>query len=123
MATRLTFMLMPFNERTSLVAGALAAVGASLCCVVPLVLLALGIGGVWIADLTALEPYRPVFVGLTLAFLALAFYQLYLRPRTCAPETACADDRVVRRQRLIFWAVAVVLLALLAVPWLGPLFY
>lgn len=114
---------MPFNERTSLVAGALAAVGASLCCVVPLVLLVLGIGGAWIAHLTALESYRPVFVGLTLAFLALAFYQLYLRPRTCAPDATCADDRVVRRQRFIFWAVTVVLLALLAVPWLGPLFY
>jgi mercuric ion transport protein len=33
----------------SMVAGALAAIGASMCCVGPLVLLTLGIGGAWIA--------------------------------------------------------------------------
>ena len=45
-----------FNFKNSLVAGALAAIGASVCCVVPLVLLMMGIGGAWIASLTALEP-------------------------------------------------------------------
>ena len=44
--------------RGSLVAGVLAAIGASVCCVGPLVLLTLGIGGAWIANLTALEPTR-----------------------------------------------------------------
>lgn len=116
-------MPMPFDQRTSLVAGTLTAIGASLCCVVPLVLLALGIGGAWVADLTALEPYRPIFAGLTLAFLALAFHRLYLTRRKCAPGAPCADDRVVRRQRSIFWVVTAVLLALLALPWSAPLFY
>ena len=50
-----------FRVKGSLVAGALAAIGASVCCVGPLVLLALGIGGAWIANLTALEPLRPWF--------------------------------------------------------------
>jgi hypothetical protein len=54
------------GETTDLIAGTLAALGASVCCVLPLVLVALGIGGSWIASLTAMEPYRPVFVGLTL---------------------------------------------------------
>jgi mercuric ion transport protein len=35
------------NVKGSLVAGALAAIGASVCCVGPLVLLTLGIGGAW----------------------------------------------------------------------------
>lgn len=109
--------------KTSLIASALAALGASLCCVAPLVLLALGIGGAWVTYLTALEPYRPIFVGLTLAFLALAFRRLHLRRRACTSDKTCADDRVVRRQRFIFWVVAAVLLALLAAPWLGSLFY
>lgn len=56
------------NGNGTLIAGALAAVGASVCCVAPLVLLALGIGGAWISNLTALEPLRPVFIGLTLLF-------------------------------------------------------
>src|SRR2546430_1158126 len=57
----------------SLLAAILAGIGASLCCVVPLLLLALGIGGAWIANLTALEPYRPVFIGIALLFFGIAF--------------------------------------------------
>jgi mercuric ion transport protein len=111
------------SAKTSLIAGAAAAVGASLCCVGPLVLLVLGVGGTWIANLTALEPYRPLFMGLTLLFLGLAFRRLYLVPPACAAGTFCADPRTAKRQRLTFWITAVPLLGLLAVPWLAPLFY
>lgn len=104
-------------------AGVLAAIGASVCCVGPLVLLALGIGGAWIANLTAFEPYRPLFIGLTLLFLGLAFRKLYLVPQACAPGAPCADSRTTKRQRRMFWSVAVLLLGLLAVPWFAPLFY
>ena len=48
-----------FNVKGSLFAGVLAAIGASVCCVGPLVLLMLGIGGAWVANLTAVEPLRP----------------------------------------------------------------
>ena len=111
------------TAKGSLIAGLLAAIGASVCCVVPLVLLALGIGGSWIGSLTAMQPYRPVFIGLTLLFLGLAFRELYLVPQVCAPGTPCADPRTTQRQRLTFWIVAAVLLGLLAVPPLAPLFY
>ena len=111
------------SGKGSLVAGALAALGASVCCVGPLVLLGLGIGGTWIARLTAMEPYRPAFVLLTLLFLGLAFRKLYLVPQVCEPGTPCADPRALRRQRLTFWFVVAVLLGLLAVPLLAPLFY
>ena len=57
------------TEKGSLIAGVLAAIGASVCCVGPLVLLALGIGGTWVGSLTAMEPYRPIFIALTLLFL------------------------------------------------------
>lgn len=111
------------NAKGSLMAGVVAAIGASVCCVGPLVLLMLGIGGAWIGNLTAFEPYRPLFIGLTLLFLGLAFRKLYLVPRSCAPGAACADPQTARGQRMIFWLVTVLLLGLLAVPWLAPLFY
>ncbi|SDG70982.1 mercuric ion transport protein [Pseudomonas benzenivorans] len=107
----------------SLIAGALAAIAASVCCVGPLLLLALGIGGAWVGNLTAMEPYRPIFIGLTLLFLGLALRKLYLVPQVCAPGTPCVDPRTIKRQRLVFWVVAVLLLGLLAVPWFAPLFY
>lgn len=105
----------------SLFASVLAAIGASVCCVGPLVLLTLGIGGAWIANLTALEPLRPWFIAATLVFLGLAFRRLYLQPQVCEPGAACAEPVVLKRQRLIFWLVALALLALLSVPWLAPL--
>ncbi|ABF12850.1 mercuric transporter MerT family protein [Cupriavidus metallidurans] len=107
----------------SLIAGVLAALGASVCCVGPLVLLALGVSGTWIGNLTAMEPYRPLFIGLTVVFFGAAFRKLYLMPQVCAAGTPCADPRTRSRQRLTFWIVAVLVLGLLAVPWLAPLFY
>lgn len=114
---------MQLTGKGSLIAGALAAMGASVCCIGPLVLLALGIGGSWVSSLTAMAPYRPLFIGLTLLFLGLAFRTLYLAPQACTPGTPCADPRTRSRQRIVFWLVAAVLLSLLAVPWLAPLFY
>lgn len=101
------------TEKGSLIAGVLAAIGASVCCVGPLVLLALGIGGSWVGSLTAMEPYRPFFIGMTLLFLGLAFRKLYLVPQVCTPGTPCADPRTRQRQRLTFWIVTVLLLGLL----------
>ena len=101
-------------------ASALAAIVGSLCCVAPLVFLTLGISGAWIAQLTALEPYRPIFIGVMLVFMGLAFRQLYIVPARCAPDQACANPRLQRRQRQIFWVVVVVLAALTAFPWYAP---
>jgi mercuric ion transport protein len=115
-------MALSHNNR-ALIAGVLTAIGASVCCIGPLVLLTLGISGTWIGSLSAMEPYRPIFIGLTLLFLGLAFRKLYLMPQICTSGILCADPRLIKRQRLTFWIVAVLLLGLLAVPSLAPLFY
>src|SRR6266480_6447827 len=109
------------TPRMAMTAGTLAAIGASICCIGPLALLGFGISGAWIGISNAFEPYRPVLIGITLVFLALAFRKLYLVPQVCAPETACAIPAVVRRQRAVFWVVTALLLALIAFPWIAPL--
>ncbi len=106
--------------RSLLMAG-VAAVGASLCCVGPLLLLSLGVGGAWIGGLTALEPYRPIFIGITLLFLWLAFRRLYLVPEICRQEALCAKPAVRRNQRILFWVVTVALGLLITFPWYGVL--
>ena len=58
-------MGMQLTGKGSLVASSLTAIGASVCCVGPLVLLALGVGGTWVGALTMMEPLRPLFIGLT----------------------------------------------------------
>jgi mercuric ion transport protein len=56
-----------------------------------LVLFSLGIGGAWIANLTALAPYQPYFIAATLACLGYGYWLVY-RPRkvACAEGAACA---------------------------------
>lgn len=115
---------MPSSKFNSpLLGGALAAVGASLCCVGPLVLVMLGIGGAWVANLSALEPLRPLLIGATLVLLGLAFRRLYLVPQACTPGTPCADPATLPRQRAVFWVVTLLLVVLLALPAVLPLFF
>ncbi|MBS1815474.1 MAG: mercury transporter MerT [Acidobacteria bacterium] len=111
------------NTRLALAGGLLAGIGASACCVGPLLLLSLGIGGAWIGHLTALEPYRPIFIALTVLFLGLAFRKLYLVPQACAAEGDCLADRTRRAQRILFWIFVPLSLASVASPWILPLFY
>lgn len=108
---------------SSTIAAGLAAIGASVCCVGPLVLLALGIGGTWISYLTAFEPYQPIFVIFTLIFLFLAFRKLYILPRQCSDDESCALPSVLRNQKIIFWIVSLLLIALLAFPYYGLVFF
>jgi mercuric ion transport protein len=103
-------------------ASALAAIVGSLCCVAPLLLITLGISGAWISRLTALEPYRPICIGVMAVFLLLAFRQLYILPARCAPGEMCANPRLQRRQRQIFWIVVLGLAALIAFPLYAPIF-
>jgi mercuric ion transport protein len=111
------------NTKLALAGGVLAGIGASACCVGPFLLLSLGIGGAWIGHLTALEPYRPIFIGLTILFLGLAFRKLYLVPQNCAVEDNCIADRTRRVQRILFWIFVPLSLGLVASPWILPLFY
>jgi mercuric ion transport protein len=114
---------MALGMKGSLVAGVLAALGASACCAGPLILLLLGVGGGWASHLIAFEPYSPYLTALTVLFLGAAFYNLYLRPRACAPRGACAADGVIRKQRIMFWLVALPIVLLLTFPLYAPLFY
>ena len=107
------------SPKRFLLAGVATALAASICCIGPIVLLALGIGGAWISSLILFEPYRPIFIGLTFLFLGLAFYRVYIAPRTYARGSVCSDARVLRHWRLGFWIIAILALGLIAVPWLA----
>jgi len=100
----------------SMGAGLGAAVAASACCTIPLALVSLGVGGAWIGSLTALAPYRWIFVSLAVAALAYAGYnewRLSRRP-DCDCETVLSST--TRRSVLGVGALAVV--ALIGSPWL-----
>lgn len=100
----------------------LAAIAASACCVGPLLLLSLGIGGAWISNLTSMESVRPFFIILTLVFIGLGYRKLYVLPDSCETGAACALSEDKRKQRMIFWIGSVLILMLLAFPWYAPIF-
>lgn len=106
----------PAPETASIAAGAASALGASTCCVLPLVLVSLGVGGAWVAQLRTLERFQWVFLGLATAAFGYAFYRLYLRPAPCGPGTACATPAARRRQRIAFWFTLVTAKAILLAP-------
>lgn len=109
-------------SKGTLFAGIIAGITASACCLGPVVLLFLGISGSWISNLTALEPYRPIFIGITLIFLGLAFRKLYLTPQNCNVDASCAQPDSLRKQRRAFWVVTAFITLMVAFPWYGTLF-
>lgn len=108
--------------RYNLLAGGIATLGASLCCVGPLVLVMLGISGSWIANMTRLETIRPAFLALSLYFIYRAWRSIY-RPAACASDRPCSSGSHARWQRWVFWLAILPLLAILTFPWYAPLFY
>lgn len=108
---------------SSLLAGAVAAVGASACCAGPLLLVLIGVSGAWGSRLLALAPLQPFFVAAAVISFGFAFHRLYLKREACAPGEACAAPGVRRRQRVIFWVLAVTATALMSFPLYAALFY
>lgn len=110
-------------EKGTLVAGGLAAILASTCCLGPLVLVALGFSGAWIGNLTVLEPYRPIFIGAALVALFFAWRRIFRPAPVCPPGEVCAIPQVRTAYKIIFWVVAALVLVALAFPYVLPLFY
>jgi mercuric ion transport protein len=108
------------KETASIAAGVASALGASTCCVLPLALVSVGVGGAWVAQLRSLERFYPVFVALAVAAFVYAFYRLYLRPAPCEPGAACAGETTRRNQRIAFWTTLVIAKGLILFPIVYP---
>ncbi len=113
----------PEKTRARLVAagGILGALAASSCCILPLVLFSLGISGAWIGNLTALAPYKPIFIAITLGFIGYGYWLVYRKPKACADGAACARPLPGRLVKTSLWIATAIILLALAWPWLLPL--
>lgn len=104
--------------------GVLGAFLASACCIGPLVLLTLGVSGAWIGNLTALEPYKPIFAVIALGFIGSGFWQVYFRkPVACAPDSYCARPETAWITKTALWASLILVVAALTIVWWTPLLY
>jgi hypothetical protein len=95
------------------VGSILAAFLASACCIVPVVGMALGIGGLGIA--ASMHAYRPYLLVITFIFIGLAFYGIYRRGVVCEDEEECSPNQ--KYQRWMLWITTVIALIFLAYPY------
>jgi len=106
----------------NLIAGLLAGITASACCAGPFLLLTLGMSGSWIGNLSALEPLRPISIGVAVVFLWLAHRKIFRQP-TCSVGRVCATARGKRSQQILFWITTVIVALSIAFPWYGPVLF
>jgi mercuric ion transport protein len=114
------------SKRTNaklLAAGTIAALGASLCCITPVLALVAGLGGAASA-FSWLDPFRPYLIGLTLLVLGFAWYQK-LKPKKETLACACeAEEKKPFVQSKTFLGAATALaLLLLSFPYYSNAFF
>ncbi|WP_230646742.1 mercuric transporter MerT family protein [Bradyrhizobium sp. Leaf401] len=110
------------RQRLVAIGGILGAFAASSCCIIPLILFSLGVGGAWIGNLTALAPYKPIFVTATAGVLGYGFYLVYWKPRrACAEDAACARPIPSRLVQVALWIATVLVVAAFAFDYVAPL--
>ncbi len=98
-------------------AGIAAALGAASCCVIPFLLFAVGVSGAWIGNLTALEPYQPLFAAASLGFIGWGAWRLRRKGQVACAEGYCATTRSDRIARIGLWTAAVLIVIALAFPY------
>lgn len=89
---------------------------ASICCVGPLVLVAAGVGGAWVADLTALDPVRPWLTAFSVGLLGFAHIRHWQARRQASCD--CAVRSAPRASWL--WLGTALVAAALAAPYVLP---
>ena len=103
------------TRKTRMVAagGILGALAASSCCIIPLLLFSAGVSGAWIGNLTALAPYKPIFIAITLGFLGYGFWMVYRKPKACADGAACARPLPDKLVKASLWGSAALIVTAL----------
>jgi|TARA_R110002012_G_scaffold104644_3_gene245241 mercuric ion transport protein len=112
----------PESRKARMIAagGILGALAASTCCIVPLILFSLGVSGAWIGNLTALEPYKPIFIVITLGFLGYGYWMVYRKPKACTEGATCARPLPNRLVKSALWASTILIVIALFWNWIAP---
>jgi mercuric ion transport protein len=93
----------------------MAAIAASLCCIGPLVAVAIGLGTFSAA--TAFEALRPYLIGLTALLLAGAFYLTYRKRAVTCEGGACQVRGASRASKILVWLATVAVVAFATFPY------
>ena len=112
------------RKRFAVTGSVIGAVLASSCCIVPLLLVTLGVSGAWIGSLSALEPYKPWFAAVTMLFLGIGFWQVYWKPKQdCEEGSYCASPKSDRVVKIALWSATALVILTLTIDYWAPIFY
>lgn len=107
----------------ALAAGGMAAILASACCLGPLLLVSVGLGGAWMSRLQVLEPFRPLTIAIAVIALVIAYRRIFRPEIACEPGEVCAMPRARTVYKVLFWIVAALVLVAIAYPYFVPYLY
>lgn len=104
-----------FARGASMVGALVAALAAASCCLGPLLLAALGVGGV--GAVVTLGKYRPYLLLATLVLLAAGFFFTYRKPRLAQGDACgCENPRANRAGRVGMWTATALVVLVVASP-------
>ena len=101
----------------------LGAIAASTCCVLPVILFALGISGAWISNLVSLARYKPFFIVLSLVFIGTGFWMVYFKPQILIPKvqsTSCYRPFPEKTIKIMLWFSVIIILIVFLIPYIAP---
>jgi mercuric ion transport protein len=100
------------------VGGVVGAVASGACCVIPFALFTVGVSGAWLGRLTALAPYQPVFITVTLLCLAAGVVLVRRASRaSCSNGVTCTRPGSLRLVRIALWVATILVAAALLFPY------
>ena len=107
------------KDGTLAVGGLLGAIGASSCCILPLVLALAGVSGAWIGGLAKLAPYQPIFLSVGAVAVGTGLWRVYRQTPCEGPQ--CGSMRSRRWTRALLWLGAILLPIAATVNWWAQL--
>ncbi len=87
-----------------------------ICCIGPVVLAVLGVGGAGLFSKFA--NFRPYFMGMTGIFLGLAFYLTYRKRKVRCDDGTCKIRRAPKWNKIALWAGTILVVFFMAFPYL-----
>ncbi|MFY9227697.1 MAG: mercuric transporter MerT family protein [Blastocatellia bacterium] len=108
------------KEKLALSSSLIASILASLCCIAPIVTLALGLGSFGLSSL--FEALRPYLLVVTAVLLGTAFYFTYRKSIIICENGMCKTEKVGRFNKVILWIVTGFVVLFAAFPYYSGLF-
>lgn len=103
-------------QKATLTGSIMVAIAGSTCCLGPVVLALLGLGGA--SALASLTAYRLLFMGMTAVLLGIAYYLTYRKKSAgeCKQGEVCEYPGTSRLNKILLWLVTLFVLLFILSP-------